>query len=90
MQLPLRALGALVALNLPAVAQSFEPGDLYLYTPAFQGGSSSAGAIVRVDPGGGSPELEAPSGSDIYLACARRKMRHPRAAGATARPEPTR
>lgn len=57
MKLPLRALGALVALNLPAVAQSFEPGDLYLYTPAFQGGSSSAGAIVRVDPGGGSPEL---------------------------------
>ena len=53
----LHALAALCALALPSAAQSFEPGDLYLYNPAFQGLSSTSGAIVRVDPGGGSPVL---------------------------------
>ncbi len=32
----------------------FQSGDLYLYNPAFSGLSSSDGAIVRIDPAGGS------------------------------------
>jgi len=34
----------------PLVAQSFQPGDLYLYSAGYTGGSSSAGAIVKIDP----------------------------------------
>jgi hypothetical protein len=47
-----RALALVLALALGAAAQSggFEPGDLYLYNPAFQGISSSSGAIARVEP----------------------------------------
>ena len=34
---PLLPLYALLGLSLSAAAQSFRPGDLYLYTPAFEG-----------------------------------------------------
>lgn len=44
---------ATALLALPAAAQSFDPGDIYLYSPAFQGSSSASGAIARVDPAGG-------------------------------------
>jgi hypothetical protein len=49
-------LTALAALALPAAAQGggFQPGDLYLYNPAFHGLSSGDGAIVRVEPTTGS------------------------------------
>lgn len=40
---------ASLALTTPLAAQSFEPGDLYLYQPAFDGAASHDGAVVKVD-----------------------------------------
>lgn len=45
---------ALIHLSTPALSQSFEPGDLYIYTPAFDGISSSDGAIAHINPDTGT------------------------------------
>ena len=49
----------LALLTAPSAAQSggFQAGDLYLYNPAFQGLSTSDGAIVHVEPGTGAISL---------------------------------
>ena len=50
----LRTLATTLLLAPAALAQaSFQPGDLFLYNPAFQGPSSSSGAIARIDPSTG-------------------------------------
>ncbi|HKX45724.1 MAG TPA: hypothetical protein VJP77_03415 [Planctomycetota bacterium] len=53
------ALAALSSLAAPAAAQSggFQAGDLYLYNPAYQGLSSSDGALVRIDPLTGAQQI---------------------------------
>ncbi len=49
------AAGALA--SVAAAQASFEAGDLYLYDPAYTGGSSSSGAVVRIDPAAGTQVL---------------------------------
>ena len=69
---PLLPLYALLGLSLSAAAQSFRPGDLYLYTPAFEGISSSGGSIVHIDPLSGAVtqfiDLETSSGGHDQIA----------------------
>ncbi len=47
----------LCAAPLHAQSSGFTPGDLYLYSPAIQGSSSTSGAILRIDPATGNSTM---------------------------------
>ena len=62
------ALTTILALSAAAQSGGFQAGDLYLYNPAFEGLSSTSGAIVRVQPTTGTitmlVDLETSSNGD--------------------------